>query len=123
MESQQSGVMKIPTATVAPIQKHTIRIGRPGYKVHPPSLSLSYFHFPCQVTKSRDLATRQRSLTFEIDYPEAENGLQPRHRFMSAYEQKVESPDKNYQYLLFACDPYETVAFKVYDLPPSPDCL
>lgn len=78
------------------------------------------------MTKSRDLATRQRSLTFEIDYPEAENGLQPRHRFMSAYEQKVESPDKNYQYLLFACDPYETVAFKVYclpSLPPSPDCL
>lgn len=32
---------------------------------------------------------------------------------MSAYEQKLEVPDKNYQYLLFACDPYETIAFKV----------
>jgi splicing factor 3A subunit 2 len=32
---------------------------------------------------------------------------------MSAYEQKVEVPDKNYQYVLFACDPYETVAFKI----------
>ena len=39
--------------------------------------------------------------------------MQPRHRFMSAYEQKVEQPDKNFQYLLFACEPYETVAFKV----------
>lgn len=40
--------------------------------------------------------------------------MQPRHRFMSAYEQKVDTPaDKNYQYLLFACDPYETVAFKI----------
>lgn len=39
--------------------------------------------------------------------------MQPRHRFMSAFEQKVEQPDKNYQYLLFACEPYETVAFKV----------
>ena len=65
------------------------------------------------MTKSRDLNTRQRSLTFEVDYPEAEEGIQPRHRFMSAYEQKVETPDKNYQYLLFACDPYETIAFKI----------
>jgi splicing factor 3A subunit 2 len=74
-----------------------------------------YSHITCfvQVTKSRDLITRQRSLTFEVDYPETESGMQPRHRFMSAYEQKVEAPDKNYQYLLFACDPYETVAFKV----------
>lgn len=70
------------------------------------------FHF-IKVTKSRDLHTKQRSLTFEVDYPEAEDGTQPRHRFMSSYEQKVEVPDKNYQYLLFACDPYETVAFKI----------
>ena len=40
--------------------------------------------------------------------------MQPRHRFMSAYEQKVDTPpDKNYQYLLFACEPYETIAFKI----------
>jgi splicing factor 3A subunit 2 len=33
---------------------------------------------------------------------------------MSAYEQRVETPpDKNYQYLLVACDPYETVALKI----------
>jgi hypothetical protein len=36
-------------------KKNLIRIGRPGYKV----------------TKSRDLQSRQRSLTFEVDYPEA----------------------------------------------------
>ena len=63
--------------------------------------------------KSRDLQTRQRALTFEIEYPESADGVQPRHRFMSAYEQKIEAPDKNYQYILFACDPYETIAFKV----------
>src|SRR5438309_530491 len=70
-----------------------------------------------QVTKSRDLQTRQRSITFEVDYPEAEEGNQPRHRFMSAYEQKVEQPDKAYQYVLFACDPYETIAFKIPNQP------
>jgi hypothetical protein len=32
---------------------------------------------------------------------------------MSAFEQKIEAPDKNYQYLLFACEPYETIGFKV----------
>merc|ERR1712032_467562 len=31
----------------------------------------------------------------------------------SAYEQKVEPPDRKWQYLLFAAEPYETIAFKV----------
>ena len=77
-----------------------VRIGRPGY----------------EVTKSRDPATNQRCLTFYLHYPEVDDpaSVQPRHRFMSAYEQRVESPpDGRYQYLLVACDPYETVAFKV----------
>jgi splicing factor 3A subunit 2 len=59
----------------------------------------------------------QRALTFEVEYPEAEEGCQPRHRFMSAFEQKVEVPDKNFQYVLFACDPYETIAFKIPNHP------
>ena len=77
--------------------RRTIKIGRPGYKV----------------TKQKDPETNQRSLLFQIEYPESEDGLQPRHRFMSAYEQRIEAPDKNYQYLLFACEPYETVGFKI----------
>lgn len=32
---------------------------------------------------------------------------------MSAYEQKIEPPDRKWQYLLFAAEPYETIAFKV----------
>lgn len=32
---------------------------------------------------------------------------------MSAYEQRIEAPDKNWQFLLFAAEPYETIAFKV----------
>ena len=50
---------------------------------------------------------------FKIDYPEIADGLTPRHRFMSAYEQRIEPPDKTWQYLLFAAEPYETVSFKV----------
>lgn len=32
---------------------------------------------------------------------------------MSAYEQKIQPPDKKWQYLLFAAEPYETIAFKI----------
>mmetsp|Transcript_15980 Transcript_15980/g.37240 ORF Transcript_15980/g.37240 Transcript_15980/m.37240 type:complete len:190 (+) Transcript_15980:503-1072(+) len=100
---EQLGLAAKPNTAKAALAagRSSIKIGRPGYKV----------------TKSRDAATKQRSLLFEVDYPEAEEGVQPRHRFMSAYEQRVEAPDKNYQYLLFACEPYETVAFKIPNHP------
>eukprot|EP01104_Vermistella_antarctica_P004444 TRINITY_DN14899_c0_g1_i1.p1 TRINITY_DN14899_c0_g1~~TRINITY_DN14899_c0_g1_i1.p1 ORF type:complete len:226 (+),score=49.35 TRINITY_DN14899_c0_g1_i1:40-717(+) len=90
------GANAVPTrARVQP--RKTLKIGRPGYKV----------------TKLLDADTKQRSLLFEISFPEIEDGLQPRHRFMSAFEQKVERPDKNFQYLLFAAEPYEIIGFKI----------
>jgi splicing factor 3A subunit 2 len=80
-----------------PIVKR-VKIGRPGYKV----------------IKQHDPETNVHSLLFEIDYPDISEGIQPRHRFMSAFEQKVDLPaDKRYMYLLFAADPYETIAFKI----------
>ena len=121
-----------------------------------------------RVTKQLDPESAQRSLLFEVEYPEIEDGLQPRHRFMSAFEQRVcfscpkpvctdilfaaccfplcapayhlpranpimctlfnmwssfnslshpctqvEAPDKTWQYLLFAAEPYETIGFKI----------
>lgn len=66
------------------------------------------------MTKQRDAGTGQQSLLFQIDYPEIGDGIVPRHRFMSAYEQHVEPPDKRWQYLLFAAEPYETISFKVF---------
>ena len=77
--------------------RKTAKIGRPGYRV----------------TKQYDARSRQRSLLFQIDLPEIERGQKPRYRFMSAYEQKVEAWDKRYQYILFAAEPYEIIAFKV----------
>ena len=32
---------------------------------------------------------------------------------MSGFEQHVEAPDRRWQYLLFAAEPYETISFKV----------
>lgn len=84
------------------ITTQKIRIGRPAY----------------QVFKSRDADTQQRCLSFELQYPQIEANLQPRHRFMSAFEQKIDMPpDRRYQYLLFAADPYQTVAFKIPNEP------
>ncbi|XP_020262448.1 splicing factor 3A subunit 2 [Asparagus officinalis] len=77
--------------------KKSVKIGRPGYRV----------------TKQYDPDTKQRSLLFQIEYPEIEDNTKPRHRFMSSYEQRVQPFDKRYQYLLFAADPYEIIAFKV----------
>ena len=77
--------------------RRTVKIGRPGYRV----------------TKQFDPRACQRSLLFQVELPEIEEGLQPRHRFMSSYEQKVEPWDKRYQFLLVAAEPYETIAFKI----------
>lgn len=77
--------------------KKFVKIGRPGYRV----------------TKQRDPDSGQQSLLFQVDYPEVADNVTPRHRFMSAYEQRVEPPDRKWQYLLFAAEPYETIAFKV----------
>eukprot|EP00802_Teleaulax_amphioxeia_P022524 Tamp_22982.p1 GENE.Tamp_22982~~Tamp_22982.p1 ORF type:complete len:254 (+),score=73.83 Tamp_22982:83-844(+) len=94
---EQQGLHPGATKTDPKTQRKVAKIGRPGYRV----------------TKQKDAESNQRSLLFLIDYPEIEEGLQPRHRFMSAYEQRVEPADKNYQYILVAAEPYETIAFKV----------
>ncbi|XP_039126715.1 splicing factor 3A subunit 2 [Dioscorea cayenensis subsp. rotundata] len=77
--------------------RKTVKIGRPGYRV----------------TKQFDPETKQRSLLFQIEYPEIDDNARPRHRFMSSFEQRIQACDKRYQYLLFAADPYEIIGFKV----------
>ena len=79
------------------IKKNVLKIGRPGYRI----------------TKVRDRMTRQNGLLFQYQFPEIAPGTVPRVRFMSAYEQKFEDPDPNYQYFIVAGEPYETVAVKL----------
>ncbi|KAJ3074764.1 Splicing factor 3A subunit 2 [Podochytrium sp. JEL0797] len=78
-------------------RKVAIKIGRPGYKI----------------TKIRDPQTRQLGMLFQIQYPQIDSKIKPRHRFMSAFEQRVEPAQRQFQYLLIAAEPYETVAFKI----------
>ncbi|GMH39056.1 hypothetical protein BSKO_06954 [Bryopsis sp. KO-2023] len=87
----------LPQAQKRAAPKKTVKIGRPGYRV----------------TKQFDPQTQQRSLLFQVEYPEIEEDYLPRHRFMSAYEQRVEAADKSYQFLSFAAEPYEVISFKI----------
>ncbi|KAI9735212.1 MAG: hypothetical protein M1834_001802 [Cirrosporium novae-zelandiae] len=100
-KEQKEGKMQdgmLMPATGVQVKKNIIKIGRPGYKI----------------TKIRDPLTRQTGLLFQLQYPEITEGVIPRVRFMSAFEQKVEDPpDKNYQYFLVAAEPYETCGFKL----------
>lgn len=100
MEAKEKAALPQPVQPLSTKRK-IIKIGRPGYRV----------------IKQRDPETDALSLLFEIDYPEIEEGLQPRHRFMGAYEQRVEAPNKDWQYLLFAAAPYETIAFRLPSTP------
>ncbi|KAF2002832.1 hypothetical protein P154DRAFT_532703 [Amniculicola lignicola CBS 123094] len=79
------------------VKKNLIRIGRPGYRI----------------TKVRDPNTRQFGLRFQFQFPDIAPGTEPKVRIMSAYEQRGEDPDPNYQYFVIAGDPYETIAFKI----------
>jgi splicing factor 3A subunit 2 len=96
-EAREAPIIPQPSVKKKIIPRKTPKIGRPGYRV----------------TKQIDPDIGQKSLLFQIEYPEIEENFQPRHRFMSAYEQRIEPPDKNYQYLLFAAEPYETIGFKI----------
>ena len=94
-DAKDSPIQPAPEKARVDIRKF-VKIGRPGYRV----------------TKQRDPTTGQQSMLFQIDYPEIAEVV-PRHRFMSAYEQRIEPPDRRWQYLLFAAEPYETISFKV----------
>jgi len=79
------------------VNQSFMKIGRPGYKV----------------TKIQDSLRRELGLLFQLQYPHIARGVNPRYRFMSTWEQKVERADKRFQYLIFAAEPYESVVFKL----------
>jgi len=49
----------------------------------------------------------------QVHLPQIKGDVLPRRRFMSAWEQKREPPNKAYQYLIVAAEPYETIAFRI----------
>ncbi|KAG7142164.1 Pre-mRNA-splicing factor sap62 like protein [Verticillium longisporum] len=78
-------------------RRNLVKIGRPGYKI----------------TKVRDPMTRQQGLLFQLQYPDIAPDVEPRWQVMNAFTQRVEDPDRNFQYLPVAAEPYETCGFKI----------
>ena len=94
-------------------RKVFLKIGRPGYRV----------------TKVRDRDTGKEGMMVQVHLPQIKPDVIPRRRFMSAWEQKREPPNKAYQYLIVrkaslmswamlatsqvAAEPYETIAFRI----------
>lgn len=103
LERNNTSTSSAPVVQNKPVVvKKTIKIGRPGYNV----------------AKIIDPTTGQRCLLFQLIFPDITHGTQPLYRFVSAFEQKVDLPfDRAYQYILFAAEPYETVGFKIPNLP------
>jgi len=89
--------MIAPTAANQVQRKVFLKIGRPGYRV----------------TKVRDPDEGKEGMMVQIHLPQIKGEVIPRKRFMSAWEQKREPPNKAYQYLIVAAEPYETIAFRV----------
>lgn len=78
------------------VKRQVMKIGRPGYKV----------------TKIRDPSTFKNGLLVQVYYPELAS-KQPITRFMSSFEQRIEPPNKQFQYLLIAGEPYETIGIRI----------
>jgi splicing factor 3A subunit 2 len=111
---KETQLMVAPTATSTVQRKVFLKIGRPGYRV----------------TKVRDPDTGKEGLMVQVHLPHVKQDVIPRRRFMSAWEQKREPPNKNQQYLIVnlflyvptiaisdsfkvAAEPYETIAFRI----------
>ena len=87
--------MKEGELQVAPKQssvqrKVFLKIGRPGYRV----------------TKVRDRDSGKEGMMVQIHLPQIKAGVIPRRRFMSAWEQRREPPNKSYQYLIVRANTY-----------------
>lgn len=76
--------MIAPNAQNQVPRKVFLKIGRPGYRV----------------TKVRDRDTGKEGMMVQVHLPQIKEGVIPRRRFMSAWEQKREPPNKAYQYLI-----------------------
>lgn len=94
-EMANKGIQPQPVKKVE--KKKYMKIGLPGYRIF----------------RLKDSDTGQRSIKFEIDYPEIITDILPRYRIMSCYEQKIEPQDERFQYVVFAAEPYENIAFKI----------
>ena len=78
-------------------KKRFIKVGLPSYKI----------------TKIKDPQSVHFGVLIQVNVPKIINTVEPMYRFMSSYEQRNENPDKSWQYIIIAAEPYESIAFKI----------
>jgi splicing factor 3A subunit 2 len=88
-DAKETQLMIAPSAVSEIPRKVFLKIGRPGYRV----------------TKIRDKEEGKEGMMVQIHLPQIKPGVIPRKRFMSAFEQKREPPNKAYQYLIVSQPP------------------
>lgn len=82
-------------------KKKFVKIGRPAYKI----------------VKMRDPLTYQLGLIFQVHFKDIADGVTPKFRLMSTFEQSIEPHDNQFQYVVVSGEPYENVAFKIPSQP------
>lgn len=91
-DAKDSQLMIAPAASTVQ-RKIFLKIGRPGYRV----------------TKVRDVDTGKEGMMVQVHLPQIKVDVIPRRRFMSAWEQRKEPPNKAYQYLIVSLFVYSWV--------------
>lgn len=91
--------LTVPVTLTNTVYFSGVKLGRPGYKI----------------VKIRDPVTKYFGLRIQVHYPQPFSPELPRPqtRLMSAFEQRIEPPNKLFQYLVIAAPTYESVALKV----------
>lgn len=78
-----------------------LKIGRPGYRVTKVRERVEYDHLGQRITEGEGPA--REGLMVQVHLPQVKEGVVPRKRFMSAWEQRKEPPNRAYQYLIVSC--------------------
>jgi len=97
-------------------RKQFVKIGRPGYRVTKVRERIEYDAMGNVVMPGGIGAvssSAREGMMVQVYLPQIKEGVLPRKRFMSAWEQKKEQPNRAYQYLIVAAEPYETIAFRI----------
>lgn len=96
-DAKDTQLMIAPAASTVQ-RKVFLKIGRPGYRV----------------TKVRDIDTGKEGMMVQVHLPQVKAGVLPRRRFMSAWEQRKEPPNKAYQYLIVCLSINIVILSKAY---------
>ncbi len=84
-------------------RKHFVKIGKPGYRVTKVRHRIDYDAYGNIVPRGDPTSVTsiaKEGLLVQVHLPHIKEGVMPRKRVMSAWEQKKEQANRTYQYLI-----------------------